>query len=103
MRLRPCRYPGVARVAPRARALPRGWHLATQGRLDTGIDCVVKRLLFDVTVSIAARAGDQELDHETILVLPVHKWLTNGHQHGPGAQVHAPDANDFWLDFDYLS
>lgn len=57
----------------------------------------------DVTVSIAAMAGDQELDRETILVLPVHKWLTNGHQHGPGAQQHPPDTNDFWLDYDYLS
>ena len=51
-----------------------------------------------VRVWVAAFQGDTEVARRSILVLPVHTFWTNGHQHGPGAQQHPPDNDDFWND-----
>ena len=55
-----------------------------------------------VRVWVAAFQGDTEVARRSILVLPVHTFWTTGHQHGPGAQQHPPDNDDFWNDYDFL-
>ena len=56
-----------------------------------------------VRVWIAAVQGGVELARTSIVVRPVHRWLTTGHKHGPGAPMDTgSDTEHFMMNYEFI-